>query len=261
MTLWTVLRHRADGRTPARAPAAGVAVRIVAGLLAAVVLASCAPAEDRGGRATLTGSPTRPPAGEATGDGDIAPEPSGEETPVGGLPWNDEVTAACAQRLDPALTQVAQTADDTGVTSFWSSGGRWAACDLLLDDSDPEPTVLTAHRGAGTGFAERRLALGTSVAADAGQPSAVRFVAGGLLPWPVDEISYTFPDGHTARARFVASDDGSGDVWWSVTYTATEGPLVDPDTAAADLDPVTISIVGAAAEAFRLPWEDAQVAE
>ena len=68
-------------------------------------------------------------------------------------------------------------------------------------------------------------------------------------------------NGHTEKAGFVASADASGDTWWSVGYTATDGPLVDPGTTSEDLRPVTISIVGAAAEAFRLPWEDVQRTE
>jgi hypothetical protein len=46
-----------------------------------------------------------------------------------------------------------------------------------------------------------------------------------------------------------------------VAYTPTKGVLVDPETEPAALEPVTISIVGAAAEAFRLPWEDLQRSE
>jgi hypothetical protein len=46
-----------------------------------------------------------------------------------------------------------------------------------------------------------------------------------------------------------------------VTHTPTEGVLADPATDPADLEPVTISIVGAAAEAFRLPWAELQRTE
>ena len=60
---------------------------------------------------------------------------------------------------------------------------------------------------------------------------------------------------------FVESADGSGAVWWSVGYTATEGPLADPETDPADVEPLTVSVVGAAAEAFSLPWEVAQRSE
>jgi hypothetical protein len=124
---------------------------------------------------------------------------------------------------------------------------------------DAEPVLIESRAGR-AGFDEQSLALTSAVVSDGDDP-AVRFVAAGLLPWPVDEVGYTFPDGHTETARFVSSQDASEQTWWAVTYTATDGPLVDPETDAADLDPATISIVGAAAEAFRLPWEDLQRSE
>ena len=259
MTLWTVLSGRAgSGHRHAR-PAAALA------LGAALLLAGCAsPSDgDSGARASLTGATTET-SPEPTDGTQIAPDPSGKETPVGGQPWNDQVSAACTDAVDVGLEQVAQTTDDSSGTSFWVGGKRWAVCDVLLDAESNDALALTVHtarRGGTLGFDEERLSLGTTVVGDQADPEAVRFSAGGLLPWPVDEISYTFPDGHAEKAGFVASADGSGDTWWSVSYTATDGPLVDPDTSSADLDPVTISIVGAAAEAFRLPWEDVQRTE
>lgn len=266
MTLWTVLSgHAGDSQRHARSA--------VLALAAAASLAGCAsPSDGDGGqRASLAGSSTETTPGttpgttpEPTDAPQIDPAPSGRETPVGGQPWNDQVTDACADTVDAGLEQVAQTASDSSGTSFWVDGKRWAVCDVVLDPQTSDALALTAHtsrRGGPAGFDERRLSLSATVIGDQADPQAVRFSAGGLLPWPVEEITYTFPDGHTEKAGFVASADASGDTWWSVGYTATDGPLVDPGTTSEDLRPVTISIVGAAAEAFRLPWEDVQRTE
>lgn len=233
----------------------------VVATLAALVLGACGTttgtdtADDDGpAAATLSGSETAPTSSPEPTAPEIAPAPSGDETPVGGQPWDEAATAACAAEVADGFTQVAQTGDDDGVTTFWTSGRRWVTCDVAGDD----PVLITSARGR-PGFDERSLGLSTALVGAADDP-AVRFVAGGLLPWPVDEISYTFPDGHVEQARFVTSEDAEH-TWWAVTYTATDGPLADPATDAADLPPATISIVGAAAEAFRLPWEDLQRSE
>lgn len=219
-------------------------------VLGALALGACASPADEPARATLAGSETI----ETTPE--IAPRPAEGETPTAGRPWDDAVTEACQTVVDPAFTQVAQSADGVGVTSFWTRGRKWLACDVA---GDSDPVLVESARGR-VGFDEQSLSLTTTVVSDGDDP-AVRFVAAGLLPWPVDEISYTFPDGSTETARYVTSESSADETWWAVTYTATDGPLVDPDTEAADLDPVTISIVGAAAEAFRLPWEDLQRSE
>lgn len=234
-----------------------------AALAGLVLLGACAaPASDGGGeQAALAGSPTD---GGQPSEPQIDPMPSDGSTPVGGRPWDEDLTAACAGVVDPALTQVAQVPGESGTTSFWSAGRRWAVCDGLVHPSADVAPVLTVHaqtRDRAAGFDESRLALGSAVAGSDDAPEAVRFTAGGLLPWPVEEISYTFPDGHVEQARFVASEDGSGDTWWVVAYTATDGPLVDPGTPPEDLGPVTVTVVGAAAEAFRVPWEDLQRTE
>lgn len=229
----------------------------VAATLAALVLGACGTttAEDDGpAAATLSGAETAPTSSPEPAGPEIAPAPSGDETPVGGQPWDEAATAACAAEVGNGFTQVAQTGDEQGVTTFWSSGKRWVACDVAGGD----PVLVFSAPGR-PGFDEQSLGLSTALVGAADEP-AVRFVAGGLLPWPVDEISYTFPDGHLEPARFVTGEDADR-TWWAVTYTATDGPLADPDTDAADLPPATISIVGAAAEAFRLPWEDLQRSE
>lgn len=236
-------------------PGGALAVGAVVVLLA---LGACAtPAEP--GKATLTGAETT--AAETRGGAEstqpeIGPAPTAGETPVGGRPWDSAASEACQAALGQQHTQTAQSSDGTGVTSFWTSGNRGVVCDVAGDEA---PISIETGKPR-AGFDEAALAV-TTTALSSGSEPAVRFVAGGRLPWPVQEISYTFPDGHTETARFVAGEDDPDVTWWAVTYTATEGPLVDPSTSAADLDPVTISIVGAAAEAYRLPWEEAQRSE
>jgi hypothetical protein len=143
------------------------------------------------------------------------------------------------------------------VTSFWAAGRRWFLCDVVeTGDGDAAP-VLIGSAGLPDGFYERSLGVATAPA----KGPTVRFITGGRLPWPVEQIAYTFPDAHTEHARFVTSDDAADQTWWVVAHTPSEGPLVDPDTDAAELGPVTISVVGAAAEAFRVPRKDRQRAE
>lgn len=158
------------------------------------------------------------------------------------------------------LQEVAQTANDGGVTSFWMAGKKSVACDALGGQDAPTPALLAS--GPRASLDERALGLSTTVVTDSnGATTAVRFAAGGKLPWPVYEMTYVFPDGHSENATFVRSDDGSGDTWWSVSYTATDGVLVDPDTDPAKLEPLTISIIAGAAQAFRRPWDEATCAQ
>lgn len=227
-------------------------------VLAALVLGGCGAASPEPARAMLAGaersetsSPTRTgPEIDPEIDPEIGPEPADGETPSGGGPWDETATETCDRALgEGGHTQVAQTADASGVTTFWVAGRRWVVCDV----ADSGESVLLESAPGRPGFDERSLAVSSRALGD----GSVRVVAGGRLPWPVDEITYTFPDGHTEGARFVTSADSIAETWWVVAYTPTKGPLVDP-RAGADLDPVTISIVGAAAEAFRLPWDEAQ---
>jgi hypothetical protein len=246
----------AAGRSPvhARARLLGPWIALVA---AALVLTGCGASSEGPARAVLAGSESD--RAEATPDPQIDPMPTDGKTPSGGEPWDAAATEQCGAAVGTGLVQVAQSADGSGVTTFWAEGTRWAVCDLV---AGTEPTVLAGAATAGAGFDEQALSVATTaVPAAAGAGEAVRVVAGGRLPWPVQEISYTFPDGHVEEARFVAGTDAAGDGWWTVTYTATDGVLVDPETEVAELDPVTISVVGAAAEAFRLPWEDLQRSE
>ncbi len=222
--------------------------------LAALVLGACGSTADDGPATATLSSAETGTSTPGSAPPEIAPAPSPGETPVGGRPWDEAVSATCAEAVGSGFTQVAQTTDAVGVTTFWTSAERWVACDVAGD----APVLLTPAPGR-PGFDERSLGVRTTPVGE-GDDAAVRFVAGGLLPWPVDEISYTFPDGHVERARFVAGEDGE-QTWWSVTYTATDGPLADSGTDPADLPRATISVVGAAAEAFRLPWEDLQRSE
>jgi len=205
-------------------------------------------------------APTTSPApSDAAIDPGPAPGKTPSPTPIGGQPWDSDATAACEQELADqdlaGLHEVAQTANDDGISSFWVAGRQWVLCDRMWGPDAPPPTLVSGS--ASRGFDEKGLGLSsTIVTGQDGRPS-VRFAAGGRLPWPVHEISYTFPDGHTQNAAFVASDDGSADTWWSVTYAATDGVLVDPDAEPAELEPLEVSVVGGAAEGFRVPWDEA----
>lgn len=230
----------------------------VAVVAAALVLTGCgASSSDGPARAVLAGSTTDEVG--STPNAEIDPMPTDGETPTGGEPWDAPATERCGVAVGAGLTQVAQSPDETGVTTFWVKGPRWAVCDVV---EGADPTVIDGTSKGPGGFDEQALSVVTAaVPATGGVGEALRVVAGGRLPWPVEEIGYTFPDGHTEEARFVTGLAPAGDGWWTVTHTATDGVLVDPDTAAGDLDPVTISVVGAAAEAFRVPWEDLQRTE
>lgn len=239
---------------------------LVAALGLGLALGGCgaAPVREPGDRAVLAGAGTREPAGAAPAVGvEIDPgPPTAVRTPVGGQPWDAAVSSTCAEALAggryAGLAEVAQSADGRGVTSFWARGATRVACDVLLDPAAVEPVLVAVAGGTPSLDGDALTVTSTTVPAT-GPPEVVRFVAAGSLPARVDELVYTFPDGHEARARFVESADGSGATWWSVTYTATEGVLVDPQTDPGTLGPATVSVVGAAAEAFRLPWEDAVV--
>lgn len=239
----------------------GVRLRLAwgaaSGALLALALAGCAsPAQERD-TAILAGASDDAEAQQRTDDPQIDPGPTGGQTPVAGRPWDREVSDSCAEAVGAGFAQVAQSADAAGVTTFWVRGRDWVVCDVA--EGAAEPVVLPAAPGARRGFDEEVLAVSTTpVASDGAGPYAVRIVAGGLLPWRVDELSYRFPDGHEEGARFVAGVDDADRPWWVVSYTPSEGPLVDGGTTKDDLGPATISVVGAAAEAFRVPWEDLQ---
>jgi hypothetical protein len=238
----------------ARARLLGPGIALVA---AALVLTGCgASTSDGPATAVLAGSTDR---AASTPDPQIDPMLTDGQTPSGGEPWDATATERCGAAVGDGLTQVAQSRDGAGVTTFWTEGPRWAVCDLV---AGTEPTVLVGVAKARAGFDEQALSVATTaVPATGGAEEAVRIVAGGRLPWPVQEISYRFPDGHTEKARFVTGVEAVGNGWWTVTYTATDGVLVGPETGTTGLGPVTISVVGAAAEAFRVPWEDLQRSE
>ena len=267
MTHRNVLSGDAGGRLPRartswpRRSLAGLAVASAV----TIVLGACAAPGSGPNQATLAGSATDEESatpGSGADEPQIDPGPRDGKTASGGPPWDAEATEACEAVVGDGFTQVAQSPDDAGTTTFWTKGGQWVVCDVAVGAQGVEPAVLESTRRGRTGFDKRSLAVTTTVLPRPdGSPAAVRLVAGGRLPWRVDEIAYTFPDGHTEQATFVTSEDDPEEVWWSVAHTPTEGVLVDPETDPAALDPVTIAIVGAAAEAFRLPWEDLQRSE
>jgi hypothetical protein len=238
-----------------RALLVGPGVALVAA--AALALTGCGSSSEGPSQAVLAGSATDEAA--STPDVEIDPMPTDGETPTGGEPWDAAATERCRAAVGAGLTQVAQTSDGVGVTTFWAKRSRWALCDVV---AGAEPSVIEGSTKGRPGFDEQALSLVTTAWGAADETTeGVRFVAGGPLPWPLEEISYTFPDGHVEEGRFVTGVETQGDGWWAVTYTATDGVLVDPATGADELDPVTVTIVGAAAEAFRLPWEDLQRSE
>jgi hypothetical protein len=252
MTTPTLLARESDG------PCEGVlrgrrAVAALGAMVAGAALVGCGAAVEAPDRAVLAGSPGgTDAAAPADEEAQIDPGPSGVETPVGGRPWETRASAACAQAL-PGFEQVAQSADAHGVTTFWVDGRDWVVCDL--PEGEDEPSLLAKAPGAGRAFTERALEVRTTRLS--GPDGGVRVVAGGLLPWRVDELTYAFPDGHEEAARFVVGEGRSEQVWWVVTYTAVEGePAEAPGSG--QVGRVTVSVVGAAAEAFRVPWEDLQ---
>lgn len=170
------------------------------------------------------------------------------------------MSQACARAVGAGFAEVAQSPDDAGVSSFWVAGRRWVLCDVATASASSEPTVISPTPSSrARGFDERSFSLtATPLSSPQGRSAGVRFVAGGRLPWAVKEIGFRFPDGHTEQARFVGSERGH-DTWWSMTYTVTDGPL--DDGGQGDLGPVTVSVAGSVAEAFRLPWGDVQRTE
>lgn len=247
------------------------------GLLMLLALGACADkaaVDDGRGSATLSGATSESPASptsDAESDSpgpmiDPGPGPDAEPTPIGGRPWNADVTDACQQELAAqgiaGLEEVAQTANDGGMTSFWAAGKNWVVCDSLEGKDAPTPALLEPIQGPPPSLDGKDLALATTVVKNAaGEVTAVRFAAGGKLRWPVYEMTYEFPDGHSEKAAFVRSDDGSDDFWWSVSYTATDGVLLDQDTDPADLKPLYVSVISGPAWATGLPWQEAVCAQ
>ena len=241
-------------------------------LLALGACAEPAAVDDGPGSATLAGatresSPTSEPEPDPLGPMiDPGPGSDAEPTPVGGQPWDADVTGSCqkelAQQGMAGFQEVAQTANDGGVTSFWVAGKDWVVCDSLEGADAPTPVLLEPIPGPPLNLEGKNLGLGTSVVIGPdGEVTAVRFAAGGKLRSPVYEMTYEFPDGHAAKAEFVRSAGGSDDFWWSVSYTATNGVLLDQDTDPADLKPLTVSVISGPAWATRLPWEEVVCAQ
>lgn len=217
-------------------------------LAAGLTLAACAAPAGSGEqseRAVLADAPATaaPDAHDGGPDAEIAPEPAGQPTPVGGRPWDDAVSRACAVVLaDAALAEVAQVADGDGTTSVWSAGRRWAACDVA-EPTAGEPLVVRGR--ARDRFEPDDLALAT-----ARHGARTRVLAAGRLPWPVDSVSYRFPGGHDLRARFVTSDVDPAETWWVLAESVDR---LDGTTTGE----VTVEVVGATAEAYRIPWQQA----
>jgi hypothetical protein len=258
------MRHRnalsgAAGTSRLPTPGAGQRWSLVLAVLGTAVLGGCASPAEGPGRAVLAGEDVSSSAAGEPATPQIDPAPNNGQTPSGGRPWDATATAACEDAVGQGFTEVAQSPDESGVTTFWTRGRHWVACDVPAG-GEATPTILEPAPGSRAGFDERSLAVST-VTVEGAAAQEVRVVAAGRLPWPVQEIGYTFPDGHTEQARFVSSEGSSDETWWALAYTPTEGALTVPDAATTALGPVTISIVGGAAEAFRVEWEDLQRSE
>ena len=215
------------------------------GLVAAsgvLVLGGCAGVDEVPDEATLVDAVrSASPAGSSVGD------EAGDEA------GDAAVTEACEAVVPRGFSEIGQSADPTGVTSIWGKGARSVACDVVGEDA---PVVVDTARPGRGGFDARTLSVLTRTLSGHDSP-AVRLLAAGRLPWPVDELAYSLPDGHTEQARFV-TDARTGETWWVMAYTVEDGPLVHPGDVD---DPVTVAVTGAAAEAFRFPWRDLQRSE
>ena len=242
---------------------AAVPLAVAAVVLAVIAIAATVAPGGPGGDAGPSASGTIQPVGSAPDetepthharprDAQIEPEPAPGPTAVGGEPWDQAASVACAGRVEEGLHEVAQLARDGGTTSFWSAGRRWAVCDHEPDGSEP---LVTTGGSPRAGFTDDSWRLRSTKQTSSG---GVRFLAGGRLPWPVQELTYDFPDGHVERARFVRSADGSDDTWWVLTRSVAADEVRGLAGAPAAL---TVSLVGGAAEAFRLPWRDATCVE
>jgi hypothetical protein len=224
----------------------------VAGLVLGLAVTGCAPSgtpDDE--RAALVAG-----AGRTEGGADqIDPGPTGARTPVGGRPWEQEAAQRCGEAVGPRFEQVAQSRDRHGVTTFWVDGEDWRLCDVADGDPLTRPVVLGPVPGP-DGFDVGSLGVRTTPVE--GRQGSVRVVAGGELPWRVDELTYRFPGRREVRARFVASEEDASRVFWVVTHTPSSGPLVDGPRRRGE---VLISVVGAAAEGFRVPWRKLQRTE
>ncbi len=227
--------------------------RLAGGVLALglVACAGCGTAQPPQ-RATLTGADTvTSGSGQTAEEPQIAPEPTGGPTPVAGRPWDAAASRTCQDAVGAGFSQEAQSSDVGGVTTFWVRERDWRVCDLAAAATS-EPTVFGPDDHGGRGLDVRDLAISTSPVAAEGGADRTRLVAGGLLPWSVDEIRYELPDGESATARFVVGADDPGRTWWVMTHAAPRPDLAD------DSAPVTVSVTGGAAEAFRAPWKRLQ---
>lgn len=161
--------------------------------------------------------------------------------------------------------RVASLEHEAGEVSFWVAGDRWLVCDdvaMLVPEAAPDVWAPPQRLGP-DGFDPRDLAYRFRVVRGVGgEIEAVHLVAGGKLMTEMQSITYTFPDGHEEAARIV---EASGERWWFVSYTATDGPLLtsaDPTdvgrTAVSLLTPsadtgTTGPMIGGAAQAFVVP--------
>ena len=117
--------------------------------------------------------------------------------------------------------QVVSWPTSAGEVGIWVAGEQWAVC-------EQSGRIATAHRARPLGSrAEGKEAFdfSTSTYDWTTREYFTAYVAGGPLDVSFERITYTFPDGHTEKARIAT--DAEGRRWWSVAYLPTEGLMTN----------------------------------
>ena len=159
-----------------------------------------------------------------------APENAGE--PV------DACEPEVRQQLEDA-EEVIDFPSAKGTTTYWVAGDRYVLC----DDSGGKATT---HRAAPLAPPDEPTAgdlrFSSKVLTMDQDQMVVAFVAGGLLPERVEDITYEWPGGHVETAD--VETDAEGRRWWRMEYTSYDGPLSDPQQNRLELGPVAVTVVG-----------------
>ena len=182
-----------------------------------------------GGRSSATPTPTPTPARDPlpSNEGTATPTPPGPEGTV------EVGTRSCEEELEFVLdgAQPAGQVDETA--TFYVKGDRFALCDKLGSRTTVhQPLPLTPRIKDVSTYDVSSVLDGKKM---------VR-VAGGIVPEGsfAYDVEYTFPDGHTERAKKVS--DAEGRTWWYMAYS-----YADPggnETEQPEIE-VTVSLSGA----------------
>lgn len=182
---------------------------------------------------------TPPPATDA-------PPPVTEDTDV---PTDQGATRiTCNQELRRTTgirgpEEVARIGHGDATTSFMSDGSRWLVCDdLHASQAGESPVLLPPHRASAPyAPSPENLAFATTSLMDQNfESELVHFLAAGRMFEGVEEIAYTFPDGHTEVAG--TTTDANGDSWWAMNYEADSGLFLKPTLNYLKLDPVEVVV-------------------